>query len=359
MKRFLAIMILAAWAAGCQDGEALRHAGMGHLALSRGELDTAVQEFEEAIKLDNTLATAYCGMGDAYRQEGKMERAITPYQHAIQAMPFEFVYHFRLGTVYQALDRDKDAAKTYETAVRLDPDDPPVNINLGVVYFRIGVTEPDKDRRTEDLEKGRTYAEKAVELAPNHGFAWSNLGALYDALGDSYRAVGAYRKSIEIDPNQAPVHVNLGTAYLLQGRLDKALEEFQLAQAADPGSPLVRKRLAYVYSKQKKYGAAIEQWQEILKADPKDYEVRNSLAAVYMIFYLRHPEQDHLRQQALEEWHQSLEVRSDQLQVKAMVAKWAKPLEGVTPLPSDEAVNESLLGKPAEKPVVVPAPPEK
>jgi Flp pilus assembly protein TadD len=220
MRRILAVLILAALAVGCQSEEALRHAGLGHLALDRGDLEAALKEFEEAIQLDDTLATAYCGVGDVYRQQGKMDKAVAPYQQAVQAMPFEFAFHFRLGTAFQALERDKEAAKTYEAAIPLDPDNPPVHINLGVVYFRLGMGEADHSKRSEMLEKGRTYAERAVDLAPDHGFAWSNLGALYDALGDSYRAIGAYRKSIEIDPNQAPVHVNLGTAYLIQGRLD-------------------------------------------------------------------------------------------------------------------------------------------
>ena len=352
MKRTLAVLVLAALAAGCQNDSALRHAGLGHLAIAAGNLDGALQEFEEAIQLDGALATAYCGLGDAYLKQGKAEKAVSPYRQAILAMPFEFTFQFRLGTVYQVLDRDREAALTYEGAVQLDPDYPPVNINLGVVYYRIGVADADSASRAALLEKGRQYAEKAVELAPEHGFAWSNLGAIYDGLGDPHRAIGAYRKSLQIDPDQAPVHVNLGTAYLSQGRLDKALDEFKLAQGLDPDSVVIRKRIAYVYAKQKKYGPALEQWQEALKTDPEDYEARNNLAAVYMIFYLRRPEQDHIRVQALEEWHQSLENRSDQPEIRAMLAKWSKPGAALAARPGDEAATEAMIESPDDGPWV-------
>jgi Flp pilus assembly protein TadD len=322
------IVVLAALAAGCQNPDALRHAGLGTLALDADDLRAALAEFEAAAQLDSGLATAFAGMGDVYAKQGQMEKAIRPYQQAVAAMPYEFTYHFRLGTVYQVLERDKEAAKTYENAVALNPDDPPVNINLGVVYFRIALADPDKPVRDAVLAKGLAYAQKAVELAPKHGFAWSNLGAIYDALGDSYKAVGAYHKSIELDPNQAPVHINLGMAYLQQGRLDKALEEFRTAQQREPDSPIIRKCLARIYSQEKKYGAAIEQLQAILEKDPGDWDARNRLAAIYMIFYLRHPEQDRLRLSALEEWHQSLEANSDQPQVKAQVARPYDGIEG-------------------------------
>jgi tetratricopeptide (TPR) repeat protein len=130
---------------------------------------------------------------------------------------------------------------------------------------------------------------------------------------------------VALDEKQGPVHMNLGTAYLRQGRLDKALDELKLAVAADPDSPVIRKRLAFVLSRQKKYGAAIEQLQVALEKQPGDWECRNSLAAIYMILYLRHPQQDRLREQALEEWHQSLQENPEQPPVKDQLARWAKP----------------------------------
>jgi len=213
--------------------------------------------------------------------------------------------------------------------VDLNPDFAAAWINLGVVYFRLG-----------DLAKAQTRCERAVELAPAHGYAWSNLGAVYDALGDSYRAIAAYQKSIEIDSRQGPVHLNLGTAYLRQGRIDKAIEEFKLAAGLDPNSPIIRKRLAYALSKDKKYGAAIEQLQAALAMDPRDWEGRNSLAAIYMIYYLRHPDIDRLRRQALEEWHASLEVNPEQPQVRQQVAQWSQPLPASAPGASDKSADE-------------------
>jgi hypothetical protein len=45
-----------------------------------------------------------------------------------------------------------------------------------------------------------------------------------------------------------------------------------------------------------------------------------------MIYYLRHPDIERLRLQALEEWHASLESSPDQAQIKEQVARWSKPL---------------------------------
>jgi tetratricopeptide (TPR) repeat protein len=114
-----------------------------------------------------------------------------------------------------------------------------------------------------------------------------------------------------------------------------------------------RRLLAIACSRQKDYNTAIELYQAVLEREPDDFRCRNALGAIYTIFYRRRPEQDHLRLQALEHWHRSLEVNPDQPTIRACIRQYAAPLAAAggteaAPAPADEA--------PAPEPE--PAPPE-
>ncbi|GAF84292.1 unnamed protein product, partial [marine sediment metagenome] len=107
----------------------------------------------------------------------------------------------------------------------------------------------------------------------------------------------------------------------------------------------------------KRYGAAIEQFQTALVKDPQDWHCRNSLAAIYMIFYLRNPTQDRLREQALEEWHQSLESNPNQPAIRTQIARWSEPIQPPEPReapseasPSPEEPAEASSAESSEAP---------
>ncbi len=328
MRRSLILALVAAAAAGCAStggGTAVRHFTEGQDAYARGDLDAALADFEAAIQADSSLAAAYAGVGDVFRKQGRDDKAIEPYKRAARLMPREFTYHYRLGRAYQAVQHHDEAAATYERAVDLDATNAPVRINLGVVYYRLAMAAPDDSKRQTNLAKAQRHGERAIQLDPTHGYAWSNLGAVYDAQGESYRAIQAYHKALSLDQNQGPVRVNLGMAYLRQGRIDQAIEALKEAARLAPGQAVVHRCLGYAYSKKKQYGAAIEEFQTVLDLNPDDWKCRNSLAAVYMIFYLKSPQQDRLRQQAVEQWHRSLEANADQPNVRAAIARWGRP----------------------------------
>ena len=304
--------LAAAAVSGCQHEEALKHAGLGYvLLLDQEKVNEALQEFEEAVRLDDSLAIAYAKIGDIYREQGKGDMAVAPYKRAIELLPYEFEYRYNLGTVYQSLSRNEEAADTYEGATELRPRNVPTRINMSVCYFHL-----------EQYDKALTHCEKAVELDPQQPFAWSNLGALYDVTGKPYAAIRAYKKALELDPEQAAVHINLGTLYLKQGRMNDALAALKRAVELDPDSSVAHRRLGVAYSTMNRYSVAIEEFQRCLELDSGDFRAMNSLAAIYMIFFLKDANQHELRQNAIDMWHRSLEVKPDQWAIKKKIKEW-------------------------------------
>jgi tetratricopeptide (TPR) repeat protein len=100
-------------AAYCGKGEAL-------FALRRfGE---ALAAFEQSIRLDPSRAIAYYGKGNVLEGLNRYEEALTAHEHAIRLYPNSVAYNGK-GSALEALNRYEEALVVYEQAVRLDPND--------------------------------------------------------------------------------------------------------------------------------------------------------------------------------------------------------------------------------------------
>jgi Flp pilus assembly protein TadD len=81
------------------------------------------------------------------------------------------------------------------------------------------------DRAIEDFDK-------AIELAPRDGEAYSNRGMVFGKIGQFDRAVEDLEKAIALNPSSAAAYNSrntLGAVYAEAGLLDKAFEQFNKA----------------------------------------------------------------------------------------------------------------------------------
>ena len=69
------------------DQNAVFYALKARVQLARCEYDSALRENEIAIRLNPTLAVAYCGLGDSLAYEGRYEEAVRQFESAIELSP--------------------------------------------------------------------------------------------------------------------------------------------------------------------------------------------------------------------------------------------------------------------------------
>ena len=66
----------------------------------KGDLDSAISDYDKAIQINPDFAAAYVNCGYAYYTKGEFDRAISDFDQAIQLIPDEAQVYFDRGLVY-------------------------------------------------------------------------------------------------------------------------------------------------------------------------------------------------------------------------------------------------------------------
>jgi tetratricopeptide (TPR) repeat protein len=102
----------------------------------RGKLDTAIEDFDQAIKLKPDHVGALYSRGLTY--SNKWERAIQDYDQAIKLSPDNVMAVTNRGNAYLALKQYDRAIADYDQAIELDPSEAIPFNNRGSAYYQIG-----------------------------------------------------------------------------------------------------------------------------------------------------------------------------------------------------------------------------
>jgi tetratricopeptide (TPR) repeat protein len=114
--------------------------GIAHKA--KGDLDRAIADYTEAIRLDPKSDAAYHNRGVAQRDKGDLDRAIADYTEAIRLNPkSDAAYHNR-GVAHKAKGDLDRAIADYTEAIRLDPKYAGSYSNRGIAYAARETTQP-------------------------------------------------------------------------------------------------------------------------------------------------------------------------------------------------------------------------
>jgi hypothetical protein len=128
-------------------------------AQERGDHETAIRAYDEALKIHPKLVKAWHNRGVTLRLLGKKEDALKSYDKALEIDPqLAYAWHDRAEAL-RSLGRKEDATSSHNKAEAIDPtlakewrDNPPGEIHAFQTYCKDGLTKrEDKKRRAHKL----------------------------------------------------------------------------------------------------------------------------------------------------------------------------------------------------------------
>ena len=237
---------------------ALTYSHRGFAWRKKGDFDRAIADYSEAVRLDPKYARAYDNRGDVHRDKGDLHRAIADYSEAIRLDPkYAVAYHDRCIAWRNKGDLDR-AIADYSEAIRLDPKSALAYNNRGLAW-----------RAKGDLDRAIADCDEAIRLDPKSAVGYNYRGLVWRAKGDLDHAMADYNQAIRFDPKYSLAYDNRGDVYRDKGDLDRAIMDYSEAIRLDPKYTTAYNDRGLAWRAKGDLDRAIADSSEAIQLDPK------------------------------------------------------------------------------------------
>ena len=132
------------------------YARRGGAHQAQGDINRAVADYNESMRIDPTYPAAYSNRGNAWYHSGKFDRAIADYNQAIELNPKYARAYVNRGSAWGNRGELDRAIADYSRAIRLDPKE-------AKAYYYRGIAWEMKRNLQAALADFKTYS----QLAPS------------------------------------------------------------------------------------------------------------------------------------------------------------------------------------------------
>ncbi|MGD0349572.1 MAG: tetratricopeptide repeat protein [Verrucomicrobiota bacterium] len=244
----------------------LAHNNLGTALVQQGQLNEAITQFLQALKINPDYALARINLGNAFRQSGKVDEAIAQYQLALNSNPDSDAAHNNLGIALVQIGKVDEAIIQYQQALKINPDFDLARNNLGDALAKKG-----------RLDEAIAQYQQALKINPNFDLACIKLGNAFLQKGKTDDAIAQYQRALKINPDFDTAHNDLGIALYQKGQLDEAISQFLQALKIKPDYALAHYNLGNAFLRKGQLDEAITQYQQAVKIDPNFEPAHNSL----------------------------------------------------------------------------------
>jgi type IV pilus assembly protein PilF len=167
-------------------------------------------------------------LAGGYYQKGQLDVALKEATQAIRLEPNLAPAYGLLGLIYMDLQQNREAENSFQHALELNPKDPESNNNYGWFLCRTG-REREAMAYFDKAASNRLYATPAMAL--------ENAGICLKQIGDNAKAEKYLMKAFEADASSPVAKFQLAQLYLQTNRLDRAEFYYELlAKGVDPNA---------------------------------------------------------------------------------------------------------------------------
>jgi Tfp pilus assembly protein PilF len=148
------------------------HYNLAAMLQARDQLDSAIGEYELAVRLSPTDAVVNNALGAALLAAGQPEPGIGYLRAALKVRPDYFEAHYNLGVALAGQDDFAGAAQQFTLALQSQPQDANVEANLGAALAEMG-----------RFGEAKAHFERALQIDPGQALAKENLEAVEKEMG--------------------------------------------------------------------------------------------------------------------------------------------------------------------------------
>ncbi len=241
----------------------------GQDAHEKGDLQTAVKFYEDALKLAPDFPEIEFQRGNALLALGKPDEAEQAFRHAVELREDWTLPMINLGGLLIDHGKYQEAEKFLRKAVALDPNSFPAYAALVEILLK---TNAAPDALKELLAKLQTLTAEKNSSAT----AWAARGALELALNDKEAAKKSLSNALLIEPRNNAALIKRAEIALAEGDFERALSD---AETLPQNSLNTKLLLARAYAESGNATEALKILDALDAANPAVASLKNSIAA--------------------------------------------------------------------------------
>jgi tetratricopeptide (TPR) repeat protein len=245
--------------------------------------EAAAEEYLLLLRFNPDNAALHEDYGNVLADEGQLDEAIGEYNETLRLVPevelaaFSGVHH----NIALCLIRKKDldgAINEFRQAIALDPDGP-INPDEPNTRVYLGAAL----RQKGDLNGAIEQFQEAIETNPKDAQAHAGVGSALMELKDAFGAISELKVALELQPDSPAVENDLAWIYATaeDPKLRNPTEALALARRAvtsSPQNPAFIDTLAEALLLNGHPAEALAMEMEAAKLDPKNSDLQSRLA---------------------------------------------------------------------------------
>src|ERR1700761_7838615 len=286
------------------------HSNLGAALAGLGRYEEALPEYKTALKLSPKLEGARLNLALVYYKMGKIDEARIEFEKVHAEDPSNHQAVLLLADCYSRMGREDEVIRVLEPAEKKYPDDLAIAYLLGTALIRENRVDEGQllvDRilrngdsaeahlmlgtakmNVQDYAGARDEFAKAVALNPNLPDVHVLYGKALMFTGDSDLSAKQFQSELAVDPYNFEANLQLGAAARLEQDYATAAKYFARAAETRPGDPGVRYQQALIAIDENHLDEARQILEGLIKESPQFTEAHVSLALVY--YRLKRPE---------------------------------------------------------------------
>jgi tetratricopeptide (TPR) repeat protein len=251
--RAILVLVLAVGVVGCGQFEQLaaqKHFKDANGLYSQADYRRAAAEYEEALKANPDLVTAYFYLGNSYdnlykparkgepENDEYLEKAVKNYQIAAERETDPGRKKLALQYLAASYGADKlnDPSKAQpivQQMIQMDPKDTGNYFGLAKLYEDAG-----------NMEEAEKVLLQARDAAPGQGDVYLQLASFYNRRGEFDKAIAAHEERAKLDPNNPEAYWVLAAMFEEKVRKDYTLKPATKKEYLERGLVAADKALA-------------------------------------------------------------------------------------------------------------------
>ena len=221
-----------------RDSEATEQMRQARMEEDSGQIETALRRYNAVLTWEISSTTASLGCqnrGNLYSRKGEIEIALIDYQQAIRLNPRNAGAYTNRGFALSQQGDQEAAIRDFDEALHFEPNLYQAFYNRGLAYRALG-----------DLEKAESDLDRTIALNPDFALAHVNRAALYAQKKRFAEAAAGYKAAMKVDSTMPEPFIGLAFLSLHDGKQAEAADYLDKALKLNPKSPQILNSLGWL-----------------------------------------------------------------------------------------------------------------